>query len=111
MNRFIAAGFVFLTCGVLAPAVRAGEGNRKTSVTFTAPVEIPGVHLGGRAVLPAGTHVFKILDSRCDRHVVASEWRLRVCKNLPGRDRTRALASDEAVDRPNIATSSVVRLS
>jgi hypothetical protein len=33
-------------------------------------VEIPGVHLAGWAVLPAGTYVFKILDSRSDRHVV-----------------------------------------
>ena len=29
-----------------------------------------GVHLKGWAVLPAGTYVFKILDSQSDRHVV-----------------------------------------
>jgi hypothetical protein len=33
-------------------------------------VEIPGVHLVGWAVLPAGTYVFKILDSQSDRHIV-----------------------------------------
>jgi hypothetical protein len=33
-------------------------------------VEIPGVHLKGWAVLPAGTYVFKILDSTSDRHIV-----------------------------------------
>jgi len=33
-------------------------------------VEIPGVHLVGWAVLPAGTYVFKILDSLSDRHIV-----------------------------------------
>jgi len=36
-------------------------------VTFSAPVEIPGV---GAQVLPAGTYVFKLLDSRSDRHIV-----------------------------------------
>ena len=39
-------------------------------VTFSGPVEIPGVHLAGWAVLPAGTYVFKILDSQSDRHIV-----------------------------------------
>jgi hypothetical protein len=33
-------------------------------------VEIPGVHLAGWGVLPAGTYVFKILDSQSDRHIV-----------------------------------------
>ena len=39
-------------------------------VTFSGPVEIPGVHLTGWGVLPAGTYVFKILDSQSDRHIV-----------------------------------------
>ena len=39
-------------------------------MTFSGPVEIPGVHLKGWAVLPAGTYVFKILDSQSDRHIV-----------------------------------------
>ena len=33
-------------------------------------MEIPGVHLTGWGVLPAGTYVFKILDSQSDRHIV-----------------------------------------
>jgi len=33
-------------------------------------VEIPGVHLKGWGVLPAGTYVFKIFDSQSDRHIV-----------------------------------------
>jgi hypothetical protein len=39
-------------------------------ITFSGPVEIPGVHLTGWGVLPAGTYVFKILDSQSDRHIV-----------------------------------------
>src|SRR5689334_6725439 len=55
---------------VYAPAAKADDWNRKTTVTFSAPVEIPGVHLKGWTVLPAGTYVFKILDSSSDRHIV-----------------------------------------
>jgi hypothetical protein len=55
---------------ILTPAVQADEWNRKTVITFSAPVKIPGVHLTGWGVLPAGTYLFKILDSQSDRHVV-----------------------------------------
>jgi hypothetical protein len=55
---------------VFLPAAKADDWNRKTKITFSGPVEIPGVHLKGWAVLPAGTYVFKILDSQSDRHVV-----------------------------------------
>jgi hypothetical protein len=53
-----------------APRAKADEWNRKTVVTFSGPVEIPGVHLAGWGVLPAGTYVFKIMDSMSDRHIV-----------------------------------------
>src|SRR5580704_12219615 len=54
----------------LSPSVKADDWNRKTVVTFNEPVETPGVHIKGWAVLPAGTYVFKILDSASDRHIV-----------------------------------------
>jgi len=55
---------------VFSPGAKADEWNRKTTITFSEPVEIPGVHLKGWGVLPAGTYVFKILDSTSDRHIV-----------------------------------------
>jgi len=55
---------------ISAPVAQADDWNRKTTVTFSGPVEIPGVHLKGWGVLPAGTYVFKILDSQSDRHIV-----------------------------------------
>ena len=55
---------------VFSPAAKASEWNRKTVITFSGPVEIPGVHLTGWKVLPAGTYVFKIMDSESDRHIV-----------------------------------------
>jgi len=54
----------------LAPGAKADDWNRKTVITFSGPVEIPGVHLKGWGVLPAGTYVFKIVDSQSDRHIV-----------------------------------------
>jgi len=55
---------------MLLPGARADDWSRKTTMTFSGPVEIPGVHLKGWGVLPAGTYVFKILDSASDRHIV-----------------------------------------
>jgi MYXO-CTERM domain-containing protein len=55
---------------VFAPSAQADAWNRKTVMTFSGPVEIPGVHLKGWGVLPAGTYVFKIADSQSDRHIV-----------------------------------------
>jgi len=63
-------------CGIallgaaLIPAARADAWNDKTVITFSGPVEIPGVHLKGWGVLPAGTYVFKLVDSQSDRHIV-----------------------------------------
>ncbi len=54
----------------LAPNTMADSWDRKTVITFSGPVEIPGVHLAGFDVLPAGAYVFKILDSLSDRHIV-----------------------------------------
>ncbi len=63
-------GYVALIGAILAPQVKADDWNRKTEITFSNSVEIPGVHLSGWGVLPAGTYVFKILDSQSDRHIV-----------------------------------------
>ena len=45
------------------PAV-ADQWDKKTTMTFSAPVEIPGV------VLPAGTYVFRLAESNSNRHIV-----------------------------------------
>jgi hypothetical protein len=54
-------------CVIVAPKAKADEWNEKTIVTFSGPVEVPGV---GQHVLPAGTYVFKLLDSNSDRTIV-----------------------------------------
>jgi len=55
---------------VFSPGAKADEWNKKTKITFSGPVEIPGVHLKGWAVLPTGTYVFKVLDSQTNRHII-----------------------------------------
>jgi hypothetical protein len=46
------------------PSARADEWNKKTVVTFSQAVEVPG------RILPAGTYTFQLLDSTSDRHIV-----------------------------------------
>jgi len=70
MNRLkVGALIICLALVTLAfpPRTKADEWNKKTTVTFSAPVEIPGV---GAQILPAGTYVFRLLDSQSDRHIV-----------------------------------------
>lgn len=69
-NRFkVVAMTFFLSLVAIAfvPRVNADSWNQKTKVTFSAPVEVPGV---GAQTLPAGTYVFKLVDSSSDRHIV-----------------------------------------
>jgi hypothetical protein len=47
-----------------APAARADQWDKKTILTFSGPVQIPG------ATLPAGSYVFKLADLSGNRHVV-----------------------------------------
>lgn len=49
---------------LVAPNARADEWNKKTYLTFSAPVQIPG------ATLPAGTYLFQLADPDNARHVV-----------------------------------------
>ena len=74
MKRFkkveATVGCIALIGAILAQTAIAADSTMKTVVTFGSHVEIPGVHLAGWGVLPAGPHVFKIVDSQSDRHIV-----------------------------------------
>ncbi|MGA2609363.1 MAG: hypothetical protein ABSH01_18120 [Terriglobia bacterium] len=70
MDRFRVVVMIFclsLVALALLPSARADEWNNRTTVTFSGPVEVPGV---GAQTLPAGTYVFKLLESPADRHIV-----------------------------------------
>jgi Protein of unknown function (DUF2911) len=49
---------------VLPSGAQADTWNKKTVITFSQPVEVPG------KILPAGTYTFQLLDSLSDRHIV-----------------------------------------
>ena len=55
---------VVILCVLAVPRATADEHNKKTQVTFTEPVEVPG------AVLPAGNYTFELMDSLSDRNIV-----------------------------------------
>jgi hypothetical protein len=68
-RKHVQSNAIVLVCLLMAgvfllPTVAADTWNKKTIVTFNTPVEIPG------KVLPAGTYVFKLLDSASNRHIV-----------------------------------------
>jgi hypothetical protein len=48
----------------LAPSARADEWNKKTFLTFSGPVQVPG------ATLPAGTYTFELANPDTTRHVI-----------------------------------------
>jgi len=98
MKGLKAIALVFCAALILlasVPGARADEWNKMTVVTFNQPVEVPG------AILPAGTYVFKLMDSAGDRNVV----------QILNKDQTHLYATVLAIpayrDRP--AQETVVR--
>jgi hypothetical protein len=49
---------------ILLPSAQADESSKKTVITFSQAVEVPG------KILPAGTYTFQLLDSPSDRNIV-----------------------------------------
>jgi hypothetical protein len=66
--RFVKTVLVAVTLslfvGIFLVPARADQWNKKTILTFSQPIEIPG------KVLPAGTYIFKLLDNSSYRHIV-----------------------------------------
>jgi hypothetical protein len=58
---------ITVVCMLISSTASGQSWNKRTSVKFSAPVEIPGV---GAQVLPAGTYVFRLLDSQSNRNIV-----------------------------------------
>lgn len=54
----------FALVAIFVPSAAADSRDKRTVLTFSEPVEIPG------KVLPAGTYVFKLLDSTSSRNIV-----------------------------------------
>ena len=64
-GRSLVAVLALCSAGVVVPRTAAAdEWDKRTVLTFSEAVEIPG------KVLPAGTYVFQLADSGTSRHVV-----------------------------------------
>ena len=61
---YIAVGLVIAFTLFFELAAHADEYDEATTMTFSQPVQIPG------QVLPAGTYLFKLVDSSSDRNLV-----------------------------------------
>jgi len=93
LKIFTIALFAVLLCGTLVPGARASEWDKKTIVTFSDAVEIPG------QVLQPGTYVFKLLDSSSNRNIVQvwSEDEDQLLATILAISDERPLASDKSV--------------
>ena len=77
--KVVFLGFAtLLASSSVMPSAKADEWNKKTVVTFSAPVEVPG------KVLPEGTYVFKLADSQSNRG-----WEVRIPGTPDSRPRPR----------------------
>jgi hypothetical protein len=93
---------VALSCGIAAmcamssPTASAQNWNKETKVTFSQPVEIPGI---SAQVLPAGTYVFRLLDSLSDRNIVQifSEDKSHLYANILAIPNHRLVVTDKTV--------------
>jgi LPXTG-motif cell wall-anchored protein len=66
--RFLGAA---IALAAFTTAVNADTWSKKTKVTFSGPVQIPGPNSKNAVItLPAGSYIFRLLDSSSNRHVV-----------------------------------------
>lgn len=63
-RKSVVAPMLALVALSALPLASADEWDKETDVTFSGPVEVPGV------VLPAGSYVFKLADSESERNIV-----------------------------------------
>src|SRR5688572_15354606 len=97
LSRPLAFVFIIsLVCMIFPDSALAQNWNKTTRVTFSQPVEIPGI---SAQVLPAGTYVFRLLDSLSDRHIVQifSEDQSRLYANILAIPNYRLRPTDKTV--------------
>jgi hypothetical protein len=90
---------VALMGATFSPSAKADAWDKKTTITFSGPVQIPAVHQPGFGVLPPGTYVFKVVDSGSNRHIVQifSKDELTVYATILAIPNLRMKATDKTV--------------
>ena len=94
--KFLIIVCVFAVSLFVLPFASADDWTRKTVVTFSEPFEVPGTDA---QILPAGTYVFKVLDSLSDRHIVQimSKDELHIYTTILAIPNYRLRATDKTV--------------
>jgi hypothetical protein len=95
-KTYIAFGLIIALSMFLGLVAHADESDQTTIISFSKPVQIPG------KLLPAGTYVFKLLNSDSDLHIV----------QVFNADRTFLYATLQAIptDRTTPTANTVVAL-
>ncbi len=99
-SRTVSTMFCLALMGAtFSPNAKADAWDKETRITFSGPVQIPGVHQPGWGVLPAGTYIFKVLESGSNRHIVriTSADGLTVYATILGIPNLRLKATDKTV--------------
>lgn len=99
-SRIVPTMFCLALMGAaFSASARADTWDRKTEITFSGPVEIPAVHQPGWGVLPAGTYVFRVMESGFNRHIVQifSKDGLTVYATILAIPNLRLTATDKTV--------------
>jgi hypothetical protein len=93
LRVFVGSVLVAMTIAFAPSAWAQGPMDETTRVTFSSPVELPGI------ALPAGTYIFRLPDREGARHVlqVLSADRSTVYAMLQGVERTRTEPSDTGI--------------
>ncbi len=81
LKRTVVAASTLAMVVAFAAVAGADQWNDRTTLTFDAPMMIPG------ATLPPGTYTFKLMDSGANRHMV----------QIFNEDETKLIASTQAV--------------
>lgn len=90
-------GLALLVAMSFSNRAKADESNKITIFTFSAPIELPGV------TLPAGTYIFKLMDSAANRNIV----------QVFDKDMTKLYATELAIPdyRPEPSEKTIIRFS
>ena len=112
--RIFPVALVLVGAMAMLPMAQADEWNKESTVTFSAPVQIPG------QILPPGRYVFKLADSKfaarqTARHIVQifNEDQTQVIATVPAIPAYRLKRTNDTLitfeDRPNGSPEAVKR--
>jgi Protein of unknown function (DUF2911) len=95
-KAYVIVGLIIAFSAFFEVAAHASESNQATTLSFSQPIQIPG------QILPAGTYLFKLLNSDSERNMV----------QIFDSNQTHIYATLDTIptDRPNPTGETVITL-